>query len=137
MEFPPKDQGRGVFQYEDLTHNRAVPIPLDQELSDDLTWPSPVTPPNGPASQLGQPDSEPGQNPTSDNLSGYSPTPPIATPARSENLHEAQHPAVNPPEIESAELPNIPIPDDSDEGLIAEDYWIHQGSQLIRAHCQA
>ena len=135
MPFPPKDQGEGVFRFEDLTHQQALDIPMPNESPEEVPMPSIVNPNHqnaNPGSQDGQLDSEPGQNAEPDNASGYSPTPPIATPPVSE--HQFSHNPTNQPENNPEELPNIPVPDSSDEGLMTEDYWIQQGFQLLRVH---
>ena len=114
---PLKEAGRGVFQFEDLTE-QVVRTPSMM----------PPAPPNIPqasneSNQSEQPDSEPQIHiPTDDNnTDSYAPTTPIS-----------DTPIV--PNPEDVQPENIPVPDSEDDELMLEDYWIHQGNQLMRIH---
>jgi hypothetical protein len=91
-----------------------------------MVIPVPV-PINNPDNEIIQPDSEPGNPPSIPNSSGYSATPPISEPSRSETP---------PPTLE--EIPtdpkDVPVPEAGDDELMVEDFWISQGDQLIRVH---
>ena len=128
MSFPPKDPGKGVFQYEDLTEVMPPPADFPQgDTPDEQLNPNGTNGNQPTESNLSQPDSEPNQNISPTVSSGYSATPPL-----SEAQFPIQHPGA--PEIDPSELHTIPIPDANEEGLVAEDFWIHSGSQLIRVH---
>ena len=61
--------------------------------------------------------------------SGYSATPPLS------EEPEAQTPRLENDEMaEPPDPKDVPVPDDSDDELHAEDYWIEQGDKVIRMH---
>lgn len=128
IQMPYKTMGKGVFQYEDLTEVMPnppsnPPIPEVDNIMPTSQNP-PVTPP-----EPAQPDSEPGNIPQSNISSGYS-----ATPPRSESPTNA----TPPPELETVptDPKDVPVPEAGDDELVMEDYWVHQGDQLIRVHCR-
>ena len=115
---PPNKDGRGVFQYEDLTDQVVqvppIPMPPAPDVEDQLV--EPLAPPD----QIEhQPDSEPSQ-PDHD-TSDYAPTTPMNTNSEANPEDNNPNPA------------DIPVPSSDDE-LYAEDYWVHHGNQLLRVH---
>ena len=124
---PPKDTRSGVFQYEDLTEQVTVP-PAMMPDNPPITNPNNHNPPSTISDD--QPDAEPAMIPES-NPDDYSPTTPLSDhsqPNTTENI-PTEHP--NPP----AAPEDIPVPESSDdENLHVEDYWIHQGQQIMRVH---
>ena len=118
----PRETGRGVFQYEDLT---------DQVVRTPEMMPHPPQAPPSTTSQEEQPDAEPPYIPETPPSISYSPTTPAGSNAPSDqepnsedNTHHAEEPK---PE-------DVPIPDSEDDELTVEDFWIHQGNQLMRIH---
>ena len=128
ITMPGKAMGKGVFQYEDLTEIRSTSPPYQEHIPDDNSMPTsrpiPETSPN-PV----QPDSEPGNPPSLPESNGYSATPPLSETPRS-----------NLPNPDTEETPtdpkDVPVPEAGDDELIAEDYWVFHGDQLIRVHNQ-
>eukprot|EP00435_Cladocopium_sp_Y103_P057366 s1032_g19.t1 len=126
MEVPPRDKGRGVFQYEDLTEvvNPAPNAPTVVPRNDDGS---------GPVVDVSeQPDAEPSHNPSPPPSNAYTPTTPM-----SDNPNETTlEPEINPiPSVEEPTDPkDVPVPDDADDELITEDYWLTQGDKIIRVH---
>ena len=119
MSPPPKEMGKGVFQYEDLTGFQGVPpdnmnhanmpgneMPLESSPAVDAT----------PEAES-QPDSEPCMPPASQADSEYTPTTP---------LHEEtnDNPALKPEEV--------PVPEADD--LMLEDVWVCQTDKILRIH---
>ena len=122
----PREIGKGVFQYEDLTNQVVLPP--------ESMPPAPVTnqdnhPTTNDDSTPVQPDSEPDNIPPSSDH--YSPTTPL-------NDTSSQATDEAPEAREEPDPVNIPVPDDSesDDALHVQDYWIHHGNQLMRIHVQ-
>eukprot|EP00435_Cladocopium_sp_Y103_P029622 s3705_g7.t1 len=127
MQQPPKEMGKGVFQYEDLSEIAATPN-FNYEAT---TSPDHQFPVGNPSPTIGrnlqsnnpedaQPDSEPGMPPMSvhGSASEYAPT----TPAHDSHPEE-------PPKPEE-----VPIPSDDDDGLIVQDAWVCQNDKILRIH---
>ena len=121
LNMPMRDHGKGIFQYEDLTE--MIPARSGPNANARVT---PV--PDENLLEGSQPDSEPSL-PVPPESSGYSATPPLS------EEPEAQTPRPEDDETEKLLDPkDVPIPDDSDDGLHVEDYWIQQGDKVIRVH---
>jgi hypothetical protein len=122
----PRDAGKGVFQYEDLTEV-VNPLPV-AETAIEAT-PGNMVPTISIESQLNQPDSEPGNPhdavPSIAPSNEYTPTTPLSN-------------APNPNEIsdEPTDPKDIPVPESDGDELSVEDYWLVQKDKLIRVHQQ-
>jgi hypothetical protein len=125
MDFPDKDHGKGVFQYEDLTQQAGpTNFPETEESESAPTVALPPEPPtiSSEGDNMEQPDSEPNMPPASQASSGYTPTTPIND-RISDDLGEEPIPAA-PHEV--------PVP--SDDDFVVEDVWMCQGDKLLRIH---
>ena len=124
MASPPKEFGKGVFQYEDLSElpkpdSPSAPVDTDNQPRmlqpmENVSRENPVQ--NAPEEQ---PDSEPSMPPVSHDTSDCAPT----TPAHDSVLEEDLKPE------------EIPIPsDDDDNSLHVQDAWICQSDKVLRIH---
>ena len=122
LPMPPKESGKGVFQYEDLTGIPAVMPDNDPVMPNN---PNPVNPPSISIAADHQPDSEPSMPPPSIQSNEYTPTTPLS------NMPDEtpDSTAINNP----IEIP-VPVPDSSDDDLVLEDAWICQNDKVIRVH---
>ena len=118
--------GHGVFRYEDLTASPAAPAnPSTEGLeAEQIAEPNNETsPPVSSEINSDQPDAEPdyaGTIPSGD--------PPSYTPSTVENNLEENSPDIDPVEV--------PIPNDENDELFSEDYWIIKKNHVIRRHIQ-
>jgi len=116
---PPKELGKGVFQYEDLTGFQGMPPSnLSHEQMPGNEMPLEAAPAVDATPEAeNQPDSEPCMPPASQADSEYTPTTP---------LHEETNetPALKPEEI--------PVPEADD--LMLEDVWVCQPDKILRIH---
>ena len=113
----PKTQGRGVFQFEDLSDQV---IPVDQLIPQTTNIPAQNNTDAAPSIDINAPDSEPDPPPSISDA----PTTPLST----------ESPEPNPENSNPIEPSEVPIPESSDEDLIAEDFWVQQCDKLIRVH---
>ena len=125
MNSPMTSHGKGIFQYEDLTDqpSNSIPIPPD-ELPFSSNYPVADNQNTNTNSEImPQPDSEPSMPPLSDDSSECVPTTPLS--------EQPDHGTNEPPNLAPHE---IPVPDESDDGLCLEDTWICQEHMLLRVH---
>ena len=125
---PPKEVGKGVFQYEDLSEMSGPVEPSNSpNIQGDNHFPmennlqSNSSHPQQTQTEGEQPDSEPSMPPVSQNSSEYVPT----SPAHDSAIEE-------PPKPEE-----IPIPSSDDESLMVQDAWVCQSDKVLRIHNRA
>eukprot|EP00435_Cladocopium_sp_Y103_P017306 s4178_g4.t1 len=120
----PKDAGRGVFQYEDLT-DVVNPVPVSETVIENQPVPPAIV--NLPDPQHNQPDSEPGNPPDAVPSIApsveYTPTTPLSNPPNPNDVPE-----------EPSDPKDIPVPESDGDELTVEDYWLVQNDKLIRVH---